>query len=313
MDAGRDEHTPALVQEVLNGLNIRPAGVYVDCTFGRGGHAEAILKRLGEEGHLLAIDKDPEAVAAAQDQFASDGRFAIEQGSYTMLLSLVQKHGHIGNVDGVLFDLGVSSPQLADAGRGFSFNLDGPLDMRMNRHTGITAAQWLNAATQHEIAEVLHDYGEERYAERVARAIIDARKTSPITRTRQLANIVVAASPTRERNKHPATRTFQALRILINRELDDLNEALSQVVRILAPGGRLLVISFHSLEDRLVKRFIRDQARGDAYPQDIPITQTALRPTLRAVGRVIRATEEEKSRNPRSRSARLRIAEKIAA
>lgn len=229
-----------------------------------------------------------------------------------MLLSLAERHGQVGKVDGVLFDLGLSMPQLRDPRRGFSFIQDGALDMRMDRDAGISAGEWLNAAEPREIADVLRDFGEERYARRIAQAIVKSRKIAPILRTRQLADIVAGAIPTRERGKHPATRTFQAIRIFINRELKDLKESLLQATRVLAPRGRLLVISFHSLEDRLVKRFVRDQARGDVYPQEIPVTQAEVKPTLRAVGRLIRPTPEEIARNPHSRSARLRIAEKVA-
>jgi 16S rRNA (cytosine1402-N4)-methyltransferase len=306
------EHRPVLFDEVLEALNIRPDGIYLDGTFGRGGHSAAILELLGENGRLLAMDKDPQAVAVAQQRFTDDPRFTIVRGSYTMLELEVEKHGWQGKVDGILLDLGVSSPQLDDPGRGFSFRHDGPLDMRMDPDSGVSAAEWLAEAKEAEIARVLKEYGEERFAKRIARAIVHERAQSPITTTARLAKIVAEANPKWERDKHPATRSFQAIRIFINSELDELEQVLEQAVRMLAPGGRLAVISFHSLEDRRVKRFIRDEARGGDFPPDLPVTDAQLQRRLRAVGRDIRAGEAELVSNPRARSAVLRVAERLA-
>lgn len=305
-------HRPVLLAEVIEGLSIRPSGVYVDATFGRGGHAQAILQRLDTQGLLLAIDKDPQAVAVARDMFAGDTRFFIEQGTFAMLEHYVQERGWKGKVDGVLLDLGVSSPQLDDPERGFSFRHDGPLDMRMNPQAGISAAQWLAGAKEVEIISVLRTYGEERYAPRIARALIGARNESPIITTGQLAAIVAAANPAWEPGKNPATRTFQAIRIFINRELEDVEACLPQALEALVPGGRLAVISFHSLEDRIVKRFIREQARGDHFPAHLPVLATALRRRVRPVGKAMVASTAELSINPRARSAVLRIAEKLS-
>lgn len=304
-------HQPVLLAEAIEGLSINPSGIYVDATFGRGGHARAILQRLDAQGLLLAIDKDPQAVAAAREMFAGDARFFIEQGTFAMLEHYVQERGWTGRVDGVLLDLGVSSPQLDDPRRGFSFRHDGPLDMRMNPQAGMSAAQWLASAKEAEIISVLRTYGEERYAPRIARALTAARKVSPITTTGQLAAIVAAANPAWEPDKDPATRTFQAIRIFINRELEDVEACLPQALAALAPGGRLAVISFHSLEDRIVKRFIREEARGDHFPVGVPVLATALQPRVRPVGKAMHAGAEELSANPRARSAVLRIAEKI--
>ena len=258
-------HQPVLLAEVLEGLHIRPDGVYVDGTFGRGGHAGAILAELGPRGRLLAMDRDPEAVQSAERQFGGDPRFEIEQGTFTMLSHLVTQRQLKGQVNGMLLDLGVSSPQLDDPLRGFSFSDDGPLDMRMDPGTGISAAQWLAEASEQDISEVLFGFGEERYARRIARAIVRARNESPLRTTRQLAELIVASAPVRDQHKHPATRSFQAIRIFINRELEELQSVLEQVPEVLARQGRLAVISFHSLEDRIVKRFIRHEYRGDPH------------------------------------------------
>ena len=304
-------HRPVLLEEVIEGLSIRPSGIYVDATFGRGGHAQAILQRLDTQGLLLAIDKDPQAVAAAREMFAGDARFFVEQGTFAMLEHYVQERGWAGRVDGVLLDLGVSSPQLDDPLRGFSFRHDGPLDMRMNPQVGMSAAQWLASAKEAEIISVLRTYGEERYAPRITRALIAARNASSITTTGQLAAIVAAANPAWEPGKDPATRTFQAIRIFINRELEDVEVCLPQALEVLASGGRLAVISFHSLEDRIVKRFIREEARGDHFPAHLPVLATALRRRVRPIGKAMVASTEELSVNPRARSAVLRIAEKL--
>jgi 16S rRNA (cytosine1402-N4)-methyltransferase len=304
-------HQPVLLAEVLEGLDIHTDGVYVDGTFGRGGHAGAILGRLGPAGRLLAMDKDPEAVRSALEQYGSDARFEIEQGTFTMLERLVEQREWKGRVNGVLLDLGVSSPQLDDASRGFGFSDDGPLDMRMDPATGISAAEWLQAAGEAEIQEVLRSFGEERFARRIARRIVQARATRPVRTTRQLAELIAAAVPGWERHKHPATRSFQAIRIFINRELEELQDVLGQVPDVLAQHGRLAVISFHSLEDRIVKRFIRRQYRGDEPPAGLPVSPVEYRPRLRPVGRAIRAGAVEVAHNPRARSAVLRLAERL--
>lgn len=309
--ASEFEHRPVLLDEAINALNIQPAGLYVDGTFGRGGHAARILQALGPDGRLLALDKDPHAVADARERFAAEPRFVIEQGSFTNLERSVAEQGWLSNVDGVLLDLGVSSPQLDDAERGFSFRRDGALDMRMDPSVGISAAQWLKNVKEQELTRVFRDYGEERYAKRIARAVIKARETQPITRTKQLAEIIAQAHPKWEKGKDPATRCFQAIRIFINNELDELRAVLPQAVNSLKVGGRLAVISFHSLEDRIVKRFIREQCRGDDYPPGLPIAQALLHPHLRTIGKAIRPGAQEVDENPRARSSVLRVAEKI--
>jgi len=296
----------------LTALNIRTDGRYVDGTFGRGGHSGAILARLGPEGRLLALDKDPAAVAEGERRFGDDPRFVIRQTSFAEIGEVTRTLGWLGKVDGILLDLGVSSPQLDDAERGFSFRHDGPLDMRMDPTRGPSAAEWLAEASEQEIARVLKEYGEERFARRIARVIVQARSEAPIETTGRLAAIVAAAVPSREPGKDPATRSFQAIRIFINRELADLQAFLDQVLTVLAPGGRLAVISFHSLEDRLVKRFIREQEKGDRFPPDLPVTAAQLQPRLRAVGKPIRPSETEVRENSRARSAILRVAERLA-
>ena len=303
-------HRPVLLDEVIEALDIQSSGIYVDGTFGRGGHANAILNRLGEKGHLFAMDKDPQAVAAAKEIFAHDARFSIEQGSFSQMRRYIANRQWLGKVNGILLDLGVSSPQLDDPQRGFSFRLEGVLDMRMDTTSGQTAAQWINQAKEAELAQVFRNYGEERYAKRIAGAIIKARSEAPITTTIQLANIIAQANPAWEEGKHPATRCFQAIRIFINKELEDLQQSLPQSLDILTKGGRLAVISFHSLEDRIVKRFIRDQSRGDNYPPDLPIMAVHIKPKLRAVGKAIYPNAQEIRSNPRARSAVLRVAER---
>ena len=292
-------------------LAIRKDGVYVDGTFGRGGHAAAILAQLGPEGRLLAMDKDPEAVQSARMQFGDDPRFEIEQGAFTMLSQLLAQRQLQGRVNGLLLDLGVSSPQLDDPARGFSFSSDGPLDMRMDPDSGVSAAQWLQQAGENEIRDVLRTLGEERFAGRIARAIVATRSEKPLQTTRQLAELIAAAVPSREKNKHPATRSFLAIRIFINRELDDVRAVLEQVPDALAPGGRLAVISFHSLEDRIVKRFIRDEYRGEQAPPEFPLAGMDYQPRIRPVGKAIRSGQAEIDSNPRARSAVLRVAERL--
>lgn len=304
-------HRPVMREEVMEALNIKPTGIYVDATFGRGGHAADILQRLAAAGRLLAMDRDPAAVQAARARFADEPRFSIEQGSFASLHVYIQRLGLVGRIDGLLLDLGVSSPQLDDAQRGFSFRQDGPLDMRMDPTTGMSAAQWLAQAREAEITTVLRDYGEERYARRIARAIVQARAEAPIDTTRRLAEIVAAANPAWEKNKDPATRTFQALRIQINNELEELASCLSHVVDQLAHGGRLVVISFHSLEDRMVKRFIRQQQQGETLPRGLPV-MLQHQPLLRRVGKALKPQPEEVRQNPRARSAIMRVAERVA-
>jgi len=307
------EHTPVLRDEVLAGLAIRPDGCYCDATFGRGGHTAEILAALGPAGRLVAIDRDPDAIRAGQRRFEGESRLTLVRGSFGPLEERVRAAGVEGELDGVLLDLGVSSPQLDEARRGFSFMQDGPLDMRMDNEAGQSAAQWLAKAGEREIAAVLSELGEERFARRIARAIVAARAVQPIERTGQLAGIVAAAVPTREPGKHPATRSFQAIRIHVNRELEQLEQALPQAVRLLAAGGRLCVISFHSLEDRIVKRFIRREERGDPVYAGLPDVPAHARPRLRRVGGKVVASAAEVAANPRARSAVLRVAEKVAA
>ena len=304
-------HQPVLLAEVLTGLSIKPDGVYVDGTFGRGGHAGAILAVLGPGGRLLAMDRDPEAIRSAEQQFGDDPRFEIEQGAFTMLGNMIARRQLQGRVNGLLLDLGVSSPQLDDASRGFSFSEDGPLDMRMDPASGISASRWLETASESDISRVLKVYGEERFSRRIARAIVEMRHETPLQTTRQLAELVAAAVPVREKNKHPATRSFQAIRIFINSELDEITAVLDQVIDVLAPQGRMAVISFHSLEDRIVKRFIRDEYRGEQAPPELPLAGMDYVPRLKPVGKAIRASAAEVNNNPRARSAVLRLAERL--
>lgn len=306
------EHATVLRDEAVAALVTDPNGFYVDGTFGRGGHSAAILERLSSGGRLLAIDKDPQAIATARDRFAGDQRFDIVQGSFAQLKRYVEDRGALGAVDGVLLDLGVSSPQLDQPERGFSFLADGPLDMRMDPTAGISAADWLATAKEEDIAEVLKVYGEERFARRMARAIVREREQAPILRTARLAEIVAAANPAWEKGKHPATRAFQAIRIFINRELEDLETLLADVLDVLAIGGRLVVISFHSLEDRVVKRFIRRQEKGPQLPRGLPVRDDELEIRMRGLGKAVRASEEEVRTNVRSRSAIMRVAERVA-
>jgi 16S rRNA (cytosine1402-N4)-methyltransferase len=305
------EHIPVLLGESMQALGVTANGLYIDGTFGRGGHARAILARLGPSGRLLACDRDPDAVAAGQALAKADPRFSIVRARYSDLPAVAEVQGLMGRVNGLLLDLGVSSPQLDRAERGFSFSADGPLDMRMDPDAGESAAQWLARAEQREIAQVLKDYGEERFARRIARAICEARATTPIDTTAALATLCERAVPTREPGRHPATRTFQALRIQVNAELDELRTLLGRACDLLATGGRLVVISFHSLEDRIVKRFIRDEARGAAVPKGLPVRDDQLHRRLRPIGGAVHASEAEVAANPRARSAVLRTAERL--
>lgn len=305
------EHAPVLLQEALDALNVSGSGVYVDCTFGRGGHSRLILARLGPGGRLIALDRDPDAVRAASD--IQDPRFTIIHSAFSEVAQRLAAVG-ITRVRGILLDLGVSSPQLTAAHRGFSFRHDAPLDMRMDTTGGATAAEWLHSATESEIREVLRSYGEERFAKSIAAAIVAARSRGALGTTRQLAALVAEAVPRREPGQDPATRTFQAIRIRVNQELEELSIALPQCVELLEPGGRLVVISFHSLEDRIVKRFMRERSRSDTLPPKLAVREADLpRPKLRLVGRSQRPSEAEISRNPRSRSAVMRVAERLGA
>ena len=302
------DHAPVLRDAALEALAIRADGCYVDATFGRGGHAGEILGRLGEEGKLLAIDRDPEACTAAAILFSGDSRVTVLRAPFSELA----RHVPAGSAQGILFDLGVSSPQLDEARRGFSFLRDGPLDMRMDPNAGESAADFLARADEREIGAVIARLGEERHARRIARAVVDARMSAPVETTGRLAGIVAAAVPGREPGRHPATRTFQALRIHVNDELGEIERALPQAVAALAPEGRLVVISFHSLEDRIVKRFMRGASREDPAWAGLPTVPAAARPRLRLVGRATFADESEVARNPRARSAVMRVAERLA-
>ncbi|MGB5282585.1 MAG: 16S rRNA (cytosine(1402)-N(4))-methyltransferase RsmH [Arenicellales bacterium] len=301
-------HRPVLLEEVVEAMNIREDGYYLDATAGRGGHVAAILGQLGTSGRILAIDRDPQAVAAVTERFSGDPRVTVKQANFSSLASVVE-HGECFN--GILFDFGVSSPQLDDATRGFSFMQDGPLDMRMNPTDHPSAAEWLATAEQHEIRDVLRRFGEERHAHRIAWAIVDARAEMPIETTAQLVAVIKQVVPAREQGKHPATKSFQAIRIRINKELEEISDVLPVALNALCDGGRLLAISFHSLEDRIVKRFMRDEARGDDLPKEIPIRDADRTPSLRLVGKPVRASANEVDQNPRARSAILRVAERV--
>ncbi len=302
---------PVLMGPVLKGLEIKADGNYVDGTFGRGGHSSAILEQLNADGRLLAIDRDPQAIASVPKALEEDRRFELLRGEIAELSTCIGERELTGRVDGVLLDLGVSSPQLDEAKRGFSFLRDGPLDMRMDPDSGVPAAEWLESVEEQKLRRILKIYGEETSAVRIARAIVAARQKTPIRTTTQLAEVVSSVVPAHTRKKHPATRTFQAIRIFINRELEQLEAALDQSIDVLATGGRLCVISFHSLEDRIVKRFIRNASRESEQYRGMPNVPAEFRPKLRTIGKVIVATAEEISQNVRARSARLRIAERV--
>ena len=306
------EHQTVLLEEAVTGLINDIDGVYVDGTFGRGGHSRLLLSKLGPNARLIGIDKDPQAVASGHALAQQDRRFGMVQGSFADVRTLLAAEHVDKPIAGVLLDLGVSSPQLDQAERGFSFINDGALDMRMNPAAGESAADWLARAEEGEIAQVLKEYGEERFAKRIARAIVEARVEQPIVGTLQLAKIVAEANPAWEKGKNPATRAFQAIRIHVNNELGDLERFLAEVLDVLAIGGRLAVISFHSLEDRLVKRFMRGHVRGDDLPSYIPVTSSQLQIRLRTLGKAIKPSAQEVELNPRARSAVLRVAEKVA-
>ena len=304
-------HETVLLEEAVELLITKPSGIYVDATFGRGGHSKAILSALDGSGRLIAFDKDVDALEEAGKVFSDDPRFDIVHGSFADIESHLSKKG-IHKVDGVLADLGVSSPQLDNAGRGFSFMKDGPLDMRMDRTTGLSASDWLASASAQEIANVLRDYGEEKFSKRIASAIFEECKVGPIRTTLELAKIVSDANPSWEKHKHPATRTFQAIRIKVNNELGDLASLLEGSSRSLGLNGRLVVISFHSLEDRMVKRFMREKVKGDVPPPNVPIFEKDIVRNFKAVGKAIKASDEEVSNNIRARSAVMRVLEKIS-
>jgi 16S rRNA (cytosine1402-N4)-methyltransferase len=304
-------HTPVLLRAVIAGLNIQPDGCYIDGTFGRGGHSNEILTRLSAGGRLIAIDRDPAAVEAVNPALERDPRFEIVKDEIADIRKIAAERDLIGQVDGFLLDLGVSSPQLDDPERGFSFRGDGVLDMRMDPESGTSAAEWLATVGEKELKRVLLRFGEERSAGRIAKAIVAARAAGPIRRTSELADIVSAAAPARGQRRHPATKTFQAIRIYLNDELRQLEQALDASVDLLAPGGRLCVISFHSLEDRRVKRFMRNAAREAEAYRGLPSIPDDKRPPFRLVGKAQTASDEEVRANPRARSARLRIAERV--
>ena len=303
-------HTPVLLAQVLKALEVRPDGVYLDATFGRGGHAGAILGRLGAEGRLVCLDRDPAAFVGA-DAFAADARVSLQQAEFSRLAECADRVQPGLCFDGILFDLGVSSPQLDEAARGFSFLADGPLDMRMNPQHGASAADVVNEVAEADLARIFADYGEERFARRIARAIVTDRRERPFRTTHDLAGLIARVVPSRERHKHPATRVFQALRIHVNRELDELRQGLDRALARLRTGGRLAVISFHSLEDRLVKRFMRGHAQVDPVYAGLPHVPAHAQPRLRLVGKSIEPAPEEIELTPRARSARLRVAERL--
>jgi 16S rRNA (cytosine1402-N4)-methyltransferase len=308
-----EAHVSVLLKESIDALAIKPDGIYIDCTFGRGGHSGEILKQLNSDGKLYAIDRDPTAIEAAK-KFADNTSFHIDHSPFSQLQAIAEKHDLVGKVDGILMDLGVSSPQLDEADRGFSFMKPGPLDMRMDNTNGISAAAWLAKAEEDDIVFALKTYGEEKFAKRVARKIVETRKESPILTTTDLATLVAGCVPkSKAEKKHPATRTFQGIRIYINSELVEIEAALEASLNVLAPDGRLSVISFHSLEDRIVKQFIRKESQGKQVPRGLPITEAELNAgiKLKPVGKAYKPTEEEITRNSRARSSVLRVAERL--
>lgn len=309
MDAERG-HVAVLQQETLRALDIKPSGIYLDGTYGRGGHSELILQSLGEEGRLIALDQDPEAIADGEQRFRGERRFSLYRSNFEALEAVANEAGVAGHIDGILLDLGVSSPQLDTASRGFSFNQDGVLDMRMDPQHGQSASEWLSGVSTDELAAVLRDYGDERFAKRIARAIIAERESRPLISTRQLAEVIKVAHPRWDHQRHPATKSFQAIRIHVNRELDVLQKALAQSAKLLAIGGRLVVISFHSLEDRAVKRFLRGPLPDQNLPRHLPVVETQLR-TMKPLKKQT-ATSKELKVNPRSRSAVLRTGVRVA-
>lgn len=313
MDTTGFLHTTVLLNEAVEQLAIDKSGCYVDGTFGRGGHSRLILEHLGAKGRLIGFDKDPLAIASGQQLENIDQRFSIVQNSFANIKDELASLQLEGKVSGVLLDLGVSSPQLDDASRGFSFTHDGPLDMRMNPEQGVSAKEWIATSSEEEMAQVFKAYGEERFAKRMARAIVARREIKPFERTLDFAEVVTEANPAWEKGKHPATRVFQAIRIRVNNELGDLEQGLQAAFDVLAVGGRLAVISFHSLEDRIVKQFMRKLVKGeqDQLPRNLPIQTSVFEPRVKLIGKPLYASEQEIKRNPRSRSAVLRTAEKL--
>ncbi|MGQ8364804.1 16S rRNA (cytosine(1402)-N(4))-methyltransferase RsmH [Glaciecola sp. 1036] len=312
MTSANFAHRSVLFDETIEALAIQPDGIYVDATFGRGGHSRGILTALSENGRLIAFDRDIEAIQAAQ-ALAQDKRFSINHCAFSEMLPVMQSQGLDGQVDGILMDIGVSSPQLDDATRGFSFMHDGPLDMRMDQSSGISAAEWLNTASLDDITHVLKVLGEEKFGRRIATAVVERRASKPLSTTKEFVQIIDQAVPVKDKFKHPATRSFQAVRIFINGELDELETALDSACHILKPGGKLVVISFHSLEDRIVKRFIKAKSQGQKLPARLPISQQEADKgkVLKSLSRAIKASAEEIQQNPRARSAVLRVAEKL--
>ncbi len=307
---GDFNHQSVLLEEALESLNIHPSGIYIDATFGRGGHSRAILQQLNEKGRLIAFDQDPEAVTFAKQQFADEPRLKIEHCNFNQVADVIEQYGLTEKIDGVLMDLGVSSPQLDDAERGFSFLRSGPLDMRMDTSQGETARQWLARVKTADLIRVLKKYGEEKFARRIATAIVETRATREITETGDLAEIISNAIPVKEKHKHPATRSFQAIRIHLNEELQAIQQGLTGAASVLAKGGRLSVISFHSLEDRIVKRFMRDISSRPKLPAGLPVMEADIEVPYRLVGKPITAGVQEVGINPRARSARLRVLER---
>jgi 16S rRNA (cytosine1402-N4)-methyltransferase len=304
-------HQSVLLNECIEGLNIQPNGIYIDATFGRGGHSLAVLERLGDLGRLIVIDKDEAAIEEANRLFATDSRCQPYHDSFAHIKMIAEKEEIIGKTAGILMDLGVSSPQLDTAERGFSFLREGPLDMRMDQRGTLDAATWINSAREEEIARILYVYGEERYSRRIAKKIVEERSINPITTTLQLAQLIAKAHPAWDKHKHPATKSFQAIRLLINQELEDLQHALNDAVDILGPKGRLVVLSFHSLEDRIVKQFLKKQSEGLPLPSHIPVRAKEQQVSMRRIGKAIRPSDSEIRLNSRARSATLRIGEKI--
>ena len=312
------EHSTVLLHETVEGLALKENGIYIDGTFGRGGHSRLILSKLADNGKLIAIDRDPKAVAEAKK--IQDPRFHIEHNTFSEILPICEKLELVGKIDGILLDLGVSSPQLDDAERGFSFMKDGPLDMRMDNSQGVSAAEWLQRVSEQDLAWVLKTFGEERFAKKIAKAIVDYNKSAVqnggecLTRTLQLAELIAQTVPFKDKHKHPATRSFQAIRIFINAELDELEKVLASALAVLAPGGRLSIISFHSLEDRMVKHFMRKQSQGEAIPKGLPLREDQIQRNqrLKVIGKAIMPSEDEIAQNPRARSAVLRIAERLS-
>lgn len=305
-------HLPVLFNEILHELAIKPDGIYIDCTFGRGGHSRGILEKLGTKGQLLALDRDLDAIqSGAAQELIKDPRFQLEHCCFSQLQKVVEKRDWQVKVDGILMDFGVSSPQLDNAQRGFSFMRDGPLDMRMDCSAGQSAAEWLASVSEEDLVRVLFDYGEERFARRIARAVVTQRIEKPLATTQQFVDLLIAAIPLKEKHKHPATRSFQAVRIAVNRELEEITTMLDQAANVLASGGIMAVISFHSLEDRIVKRFIRDESRGKYTPSKLPQQPEELA-AIRLIkrGKTIKASQQELEENPRARSAVMRIAQR---